>query len=46
VVQSAQPPAFLLLGTDGVTNCRRVAQARAAEIDQWESLSTSTDCTV
>ncbi|MGV9796482.1 oxidoreductase [Mycobacterium sp. NPDC003449] len=42
-VRSARPPGFLLLGSDAVTGYRRVAQSRAAEIDEWESLSTGTD---
>jgi hypothetical protein len=37
------PPSFPLLGSDALTNYRRVADARAAEIDKWEELTTSTD---
>lgn len=42
-VQSPESPSFLLLGSDALTNYRRVADARAAEIDKWEELTTSTD---
>jgi NAD(P)-dependent dehydrogenase (short-subunit alcohol dehydrogenase family) len=42
-VESPEPPAFLLLGSDALSSYRRVAQARAAEIDKWADLTTSTD---
>jgi len=44
-VEADRPPAFLLLGTDALTGYRRIAQARADEIQAWEELSTSTDVT-
>jgi len=42
-VESPQPPSFLLLGSDAVAGYRRAADRRAAEIREWEQLSTSTD---
>ena len=42
-VQSEQPPAFLLLGTDALTTYRRLATARLDAIQEWEHLTTSTD---
>jgi NAD(P)-dependent dehydrogenase (short-subunit alcohol dehydrogenase family) len=42
-VEADEPPAFLLLGTDALTNYRRVAQMRAAEITKWETLTAGTD---
>lgn len=42
-VAADQPPAFLLLGTDALTSYRRIADARADEIADWEKLTTSTD---
>ena len=42
-VESAQPPAMLLLGTDALTSYRRVLRTALAEADQWEELSVSTD---
>ena len=42
-VEADDPPAFLLLGTDALTNYRRIADGRAAEIAQWEKLTASTD---
>ncbi len=44
-VESTNPPAFLLLGTDALTNYRRIAQARLDSIGDWEEVSTSTDLT-
>jgi NAD(P)-dependent dehydrogenase (short-subunit alcohol dehydrogenase family) len=42
-VEADEPPAFLLLGTDALTNYRRIADERAAEITKWEKLTASTD---
>jgi NAD(P)-dependent dehydrogenase (short-subunit alcohol dehydrogenase family) len=42
-VESAEPPAFLLLGTDALALYRYVADGRAKEIANWEQLTTSTD---
>ena len=42
-VESAEPPAFLLLGSDALSTYRRLAAARLDSIQTWESLSTSTD---
>jgi NAD(P)-dependent dehydrogenase (short-subunit alcohol dehydrogenase family) len=42
-VESAEPPAFLLLGTDALALYRYVADGRATEIANWEQLTTSTD---
>jgi NAD(P)-dependent dehydrogenase (short-subunit alcohol dehydrogenase family) len=42
-VEADEPPAFLLLGTDALTNYRRIADERAAEISRWEKLTASTD---
>jgi len=42
-VQSPESPLFLLLGSHALTNYRRVADARAAEIDRWEEHTTSAD---
>jgi NAD(P)-dependent dehydrogenase (short-subunit alcohol dehydrogenase family) len=42
-VESGEPPAFLLLGKDALAMYRYVADERAKEIAQWESLTTSTD---
>ena len=44
-MESANPPAFLVLGTDALTNYRRIAQARLDSTRNWEELSTSTDLT-
>ncbi len=41
--ESSDPPAFLLLGSDALTNYRRIAIARADAITAWEGLTTSTD---
>ncbi|OBF29295.1 short-chain dehydrogenase/reductase [Mycobacterium sp. ACS1612] len=43
VVESSEPPAFLLLGPDALATYRNVAEARANEIAKWEDLSASTD---
>jgi len=42
-VESPQPPALLLLGTDALSAIRGVLDADRAEIDQWEHLSADTD---
>lgn len=42
-VESAEPPAFLLLGPDALAAYRYTADARAAEIRKWEKLTSSTD---
>jgi NAD(P)-dependent dehydrogenase (short-subunit alcohol dehydrogenase family) len=42
-VESAEPPAFLLLGADALAAYRYVADSRAKEIANWEQLTTSTD---
>ena len=42
-VESADPPAMLLLGTDALTAYRGVLTAALAETDTWEHLSTGTD---
>ncbi len=46
MVDGGNAPAFLLLGTDALTNFRKVQAARNEEIAQWESVTTSTDITV
>jgi predicted amino acid dehydrogenase len=43
IVASENPPVHLLLGRDAVTRAREKLDALRAEIDAWESLSTSTD---
>ena len=42
-VESDDPPAFLLLGSDAVNIYRRLAEARLDTIMTWEHLTTSTD---
>jgi NAD(P)-dependent dehydrogenase (short-subunit alcohol dehydrogenase family) len=42
-VESDEPPAFLLLGSDALQTYRRLAEARLESIKAWEHLSTSTD---
>ncbi|SPM37783.1 NADP-dependent 3-hydroxy acid dehydrogenase YdfG [Mycobacterium rhizamassiliense] len=42
-VKSPEPPAFLLLGPDALALYRYSAQARAAEIEKWEKLTSGTD---
>jgi NAD(P)-dependent dehydrogenase (short-subunit alcohol dehydrogenase family) len=42
-VESAQPPAMLMLGSDALTSYRQVLGTALAEADQWEELSVSTD---
>ncbi len=42
-VESPESPAFLLLGPDALAAYRYRADARAAEISQWEELTSSTD---
>ena len=43
IVASEHPPIHLLLGPDAVKRARDKLDALRAEIDAWESLSTSTD---
>jgi NAD(P)-dependent dehydrogenase (short-subunit alcohol dehydrogenase family) len=43
VVESEHPPVHLLLGTDAVKFVRQKISALTKEIDEWESLSLSTD---
>ena len=42
-VESAEPPAFLLLGADALAAYRYIAEQRASGIAKWEQLTTSTD---
>jgi NAD(P)-dependent dehydrogenase (short-subunit alcohol dehydrogenase family) len=42
-VGSAEPPALLLLGNDALAGYRGVLDARRAESEAWEQLTTSTD---
>jgi NAD(P)-dependent dehydrogenase (short-subunit alcohol dehydrogenase family) len=41
-VESADPPALLLLGRDAVDTFRQVDDAQRAEVDAWQKLSTAT----
>jgi NAD(P)-dependent dehydrogenase (short-subunit alcohol dehydrogenase family) len=41
-VESAEPPAFLLLGQDALDTYRQTADAQLAEVRAWEKLSVST----
>ena len=41
-VESAEPPAFLLLGQDALDTYRQVAEAQLAEVRAWEKLSAAT----
>ncbi|OON38089.1 short-chain dehydrogenase/reductase [Izhakiella australiensis] len=43
LIDSPQPPEFLLLGSDALTLVREKLQQMAADIDAWETLSRSTD---
>jgi len=43
VVESDEPPAFLLLGNDALNIYRRLAEARLDTINKWEHLTTGTD---
>lgn len=43
VIASAMPPAHLLLGSDALSLVREKLSRTAREIDQWETLSRSTD---
>jgi NAD(P)-dependent dehydrogenase (short-subunit alcohol dehydrogenase family) len=43
IVNEANPPLRLLLGKDAVLIARRVDQAKLAETDRWEKLSSSTN---
>lgn len=43
LINSPNPPAHLLLGSDAVQLVRDKLAAMASEIDQWEALSRSTD---
>ena len=42
-VESPEPPAMLLLGTDALTSYRGVLDAARSEADAWAELSVSTD---
>ena len=42
-VESAEPPAFLLLGPDALALYRKTSDARATEIAKWEQLTSSTN---
>jgi hypothetical protein len=42
-VEAAEPPGFLLLGSDALALYRYVADRRTDEIAQWESTTTGTD---
>jgi NAD(P)-dependent dehydrogenase (short-subunit alcohol dehydrogenase family) len=42
-VESDEPPAFLLLGSDALNTYRRLAEARLDTINKWEHLTTNTD---
>jgi NAD(P)-dependent dehydrogenase (short-subunit alcohol dehydrogenase family) len=42
-VESAEPPAMLLLGSDALTSYRQVLNTALAETERWEELSVSTD---
>lgn len=42
-VESAEPPAFLLLGADALAAYRYIADGRATEIADWEQLTISTN---
>ncbi|MGH3958945.1 oxidoreductase [Mycobacterium sp.] len=42
-VESAEPPAFLLLGGDALAAYRYIADRRAKEIANWEQLTTGTN---
>ena len=44
-VESDNPPGFLLLGSDALALHRQVADARAAEVAAWESVTVGTDYT-
>lgn len=41
-VESAEPPAFLLLGQDALFSYRHIADRRATEITAWEQLTSET----
>jgi NAD(P)-dependent dehydrogenase (short-subunit alcohol dehydrogenase family) len=43
ITQENEPPFRLLLGKDAVSIARQVDQAKLAETDRWEALSSSTD---
>jgi len=45
-VESDEPPAFLLLGTDALSTYRRLAAARSDAITAWEDVTVSTDIDV
>ncbi len=44
-VESAEPPAFLLLGQDALDTYRQAADAQLAEVRAWEKVSASTGYT-
>jgi NAD(P)-dependent dehydrogenase (short-subunit alcohol dehydrogenase family) len=43
IVESAEPPALLVLGTDAVGAFAAVAEAERADLDRWRELSLSSD---
>ena len=43
VIESSNPPAHLLLGSDALTLVRQKMESFSAEIDRWEALTRSTD---
>ncbi|WP_339447013.1 oxidoreductase [Pseudomonas sp. EA_5y_Pfl2_R50] len=43
IIDSATPPAHLLLGSDALALVREKLQRASSEIDQWEALTRSTD---
>jgi NAD(P)-dependent dehydrogenase (short-subunit alcohol dehydrogenase family) len=43
IVESAEPPALLVLGTDAVGAFAAVAEAERTDLDRWRELSLSTD---
>ena len=45
VVDAADPPVRLVLGSDALAAARRASAARAEEADAWASVSESTDFT-
>jgi short-subunit dehydrogenase len=43
VIESSNPPAHLLLGSDALALVRQKIESFSAEIDRWETLTRSTD---
>jgi len=43
VIESSNPPAHLLLGSDALALVRQKMESFSAEIDRWEALTRSTD---